>query len=215
MNGYRPILTLGGRRAHAQPGLLSGAISISLLTGCGGGGQREFILHRIDAATAAAAALQQYDKNHDGKISGTELDACPALKSALGDMGDGTQDSITAEMIAERIKTWQQTSVGRMAVSCKVTRNGRPLAGAQVTLVPEPFLGPGFADRPRHDGRQRHRVGQRRQRRARRSAGHAVRLLSGRDHQAGRGDSRTIQCRHHAWRRGRRCETQREVLLSL
>ena len=119
-----------------------GVLSVALLAGCGAGTPARISPPRIDAAGAAAAALQQYDKNHDGKLSGAELDACPALKSALPDMGDGKQDSITAEMIAERIKTWQRTNVGRKATSCKVTRNGQPLAGAQVTLVPETFLGP-------------------------------------------------------------------------
>ena len=61
------------------------------------------------------AAIKQLDTNHDGKISEQE--------------------------IADRIKSWADSQIGRMQVTCRVTHNGKPLAGAKVVFVPEKFLG--------------------------------------------------------------------------
>ncbi len=96
---------------------------------------------KIDPRAAGAAAIKQFDANGDGKISGKELDKCPGLKAAIDQVdrnGDGT---ITAEEIAARIKAWQDSKLGRMSLGCRVTHNGKPLAGAEVKFVPEKFLG--------------------------------------------------------------------------
>jgi hypothetical protein len=45
-------------------------------------------------------------------------------------------------MITDRIKQWQASRLGRMSLRCMVQHNGRPLVGADVKFVPEPFLGP-------------------------------------------------------------------------
>jgi hypothetical protein len=48
---------------------------------------------------------------------------------------------VTADAIANRIKQWQASHIGRMRIICIVLRNGKPLAGARVEFVPERFLG--------------------------------------------------------------------------
>jgi hypothetical protein len=95
----------------------------------------------INASAAGAAAMEMYDANHDGKLSGAELDNCPALKTAMSKIdasGDGT---ITAAKITARIEDWQRAKSARIPFSCTVLRRGRPLAGAEVKFVPERFLG--------------------------------------------------------------------------
>ncbi len=96
----------------------------------------------IDAAAAGEAAIEMYDKDNDGLISGSELDASPPLKYALpqidGQQGDG---SLSAEEIAARIRQWQAAGHGLMSLRCTVTQGGRPLQGATLTFEPEPFLG--------------------------------------------------------------------------
>jgi hypothetical protein len=93
----------------------------------------------IDAAAAGQEAITMFDTNKDGKISGAELDKVPSLKKSLPDkVGPG----ITAEDITTRIQRWQETKIGKIdAVNCRVLKNGKPLAGAEVKLVPEKFLG--------------------------------------------------------------------------
>jgi beta-lactamase regulating signal transducer with metallopeptidase domain len=96
----------------------------------------------IDAKAAAAEAIRLYDTNNDGKLSGAELDKCPGLKAALDEVDPSGTGEITAEMIAARIKAWQDSKLARMTLACRVTRNGKPLVGANVAFVPEKFLGP-------------------------------------------------------------------------
>jgi hypothetical protein len=95
----------------------------------------------INASSAAAKAVEMCDSDKNGTISGAELDKCPGLKAALAKIDASGGGKITAEKIAARIKQWQENSIGRMQVYCTVLRKGKPLAGAEVTFVPESFLG--------------------------------------------------------------------------
>jgi hypothetical protein len=94
----------------------------------------------INATEAGARAVAMFDADKNGSISGAELDKCPGLKAAIARLDAGGQ-GVTAEAIAARIKDWQESKAGRLAFACIVTRNGAPLADAEVKFVPEPFLG--------------------------------------------------------------------------
>jgi hypothetical protein len=95
----------------------------------------------INAATAGRTALEQFDGDNDGKLRGAELDKCPALKSVAGEL-DPKSQGVTAEMIENTIKHWQEAKIGRVArFVCSVRRNGKPLVGAKVKFVPESFQG--------------------------------------------------------------------------
>jgi hypothetical protein len=95
----------------------------------------------IDASAAGAKAIEMYDTDKDGKISGAELDKCPALKAAMAQIDTSGEGAITAAKITARIKAWQESKLGRMSLSCTVLHNGKPLPGAEVKFVPETFLG--------------------------------------------------------------------------
>jgi len=116
------------------------AIGLVLSVGCSKGPAR---LHApsIDASGAGSQAMEMYDADHDGKISGAELDKCPALKAAIAQIDPSGEKAITAAKITARIKQWQDSKLGRMSMSCTVSRNGKPLANAEVNFVPEKFLG--------------------------------------------------------------------------
>jgi len=110
----------------------------------------------IDASAAAARAIELHDADRNGKLGGSELDAAPGLKAALAQIDANGDGALDAEEIAARIRAWQASRIGRMSMSCRVTRNGRPLAGAEVKFVPEKFLGPNMptaAGRTNADGR--------------------------------------------------------------
>jgi hypothetical protein len=94
----------------------------------------------ISASAAGKEAIDTFDTNKDGKIDGAELDKCPGLKAALSKV-DPSNQGVTADMITARIEAWQKSKLGRMSLSCRVTHNGQPLAGAEVNFVPEKFLG--------------------------------------------------------------------------
>lgn len=120
--------------------LLSFAVMLVAVVGCRRGPSR---IHppSISASAAGDKAVELYDANNDGKISGEELDKCPGLKAAIARVDTSGTGEITADMITLRIKQWQKSKLGRMSFSCQVTKNGRPFPGAEVKFVPESFLG--------------------------------------------------------------------------
>lgn len=92
-------------------------------------------------AGAGAAALEEYDTNKDGKISGAELAKAASLKAALEQLDVNSDKAITADEIDGRIAQWRQQKVALMPVACKVLVNGSPAVNATVTFQPETFLG--------------------------------------------------------------------------
>ena len=92
---------------------------------------------KFDPAAAGQKAIEMYDTNHDGAISGKELDKCPALKIALKQYETNGDHKVTAESIARRVGDWK---TGIFTVPVIVRLDGKPLEGATVTFEPEPFL---------------------------------------------------------------------------
>jgi len=120
------------------------SVSLTVVAGCDFGSRR-IRPPSVNAATAAQAAMKEYDADGDGKIIGAELDKCPALKSVAkaGDRKgiDPKGEGITAENLQAAIGQWQIRGVGRLTYSCMVLKNGQQLQKATVKFVPEKFLG--------------------------------------------------------------------------
>lgn len=95
----------------------------------------------IDAAAAGRDALARYDTDGNGLIAGAELDAAPALKAALARLDTDKNGGVSAAELAERVRAWKQMRTGLASVRCHITLDGKPLAGASVSLEPESFLG--------------------------------------------------------------------------
>lgn len=95
----------------------------------------------IDPAAAGRGAIERYDTDGNGVITGSELDASPPLKAALIRLDTDGDGGISAAEVAERVKAWKKMRTGLASVRCHVTLDGRPLAGARLVLEPEPFLG--------------------------------------------------------------------------
>jgi len=95
----------------------------------------------IDGYASASRAIEKFDDDEDGKISGAELDRCPGLKAAIENVDADGDGAITAEEITARIHAWQKSKLGRTYMSCRVLHNGKPLEGVEVRFVPEKFLG--------------------------------------------------------------------------
>ena len=93
---------------------------------------------KIIPLVAGKAAIKQYDANKAGTNSADELKKNPALKAEFKKVGS---DNVAAEKIAARIQSWLDSPEGVKSVHCAVRLNGRPLAGATVTFIPEEFLG--------------------------------------------------------------------------
>ena len=112
-------------------------LTLSCLVVAAGCNRRSQWIHppKMNASAAAVEAMAAYDTNQDGKISGPELVKCPALKEIAKD------GAVTADAIRAIVEQWTKGPVGRARVGIAVLRNGKPLAGAIVTMEPEKFLG--------------------------------------------------------------------------
>jgi hypothetical protein len=84
--------------------------------------------------------MKDFDKDGDGFIAGSELDATPGIKAAMATIDADKDGKVTADEIAQRIKAWQATRYGIMSLAFAFTLDGRPLTDGDVTFEPEPFL---------------------------------------------------------------------------
>ena len=100
---------------------------------------------RIEAPSisdhAGAAAVAEFDRDGDGAISGTELNAAPSVKAALRRIDINSDGKVTADEIDARIKAWRDTKIGLLRATVTVLKDGQPVSGAEVRLKPEAFLG--------------------------------------------------------------------------
>jgi hypothetical protein len=104
-------------------------------------GPARVVQPQIDPSGAGSAAMELYDKNGDGVVSGAELDAAPALKAALPRLDTNQDGGVSAGEVAERVRAWKAMRTALVSVRCQVTLDGRPQPDVQVLFEPEPFLG--------------------------------------------------------------------------
>ena len=95
----------------------------------------------IDASGAGSRAVEAYDKNGDGIVSGSELDSAPTLKAALPRLDTNSDKGVSAEEVSARIDAWKGMRTGLTTFAFTVTLDGSPLSDAVVTFEPEPALG--------------------------------------------------------------------------
>jgi hypothetical protein len=128
---------------HRIVGLGAFAVAAAVLTnsGCFSRGPSRVHPPSISASGAGSGAMEQYDANKDGAVKADELEKAPSLKASLKQLDKNNDGGVSADEVASRVKAWQDSKVGKMAVSCTVTLNGKPLEGAAVTFDPEKFLG--------------------------------------------------------------------------
>lgn len=112
-----------------------------LLTGCNRG-PTPIQVPDFDPVTASRQAIDIYDKDHNGELSKDELAACPGILANLDAYDTNKNGSVSAEEIEARLTPLRRSGVGLTQLVIEVRMNGRPLQGADVKLVPEPYLGP-------------------------------------------------------------------------
>ena len=92
-----------------------------------------------DALTMAAFA--EYDRDKNGVLEGAELDACPALKSALAGIDTNRDWKISTAELRSRFEGYASANVTTVSVGVSVTLDGKALPDATVQFVPETFMG--------------------------------------------------------------------------
>ncbi|MEQ8850010.1 hypothetical protein [Botrimarina sp.] len=95
----------------------------------------------VDPDEAAAEAMALYDADSDGSLAGEELLGVPGVVMAMRFYDADTDGRVTQEEIRERIAGWEDQGLGFKPMGVRVTLDGRPVADAEVKLIPEPYLG--------------------------------------------------------------------------
>lgn len=94
----------------------------------------------LDPASAASAAMRQYDTDGDGTLSPKELAAAGSIASGLAAIDTNGDAAVSEDELAASLEKLVAGGVGLTTFSCKVTLDGAPLSDAVVKLVPEPFM---------------------------------------------------------------------------
>jgi hypothetical protein len=115
--------------------------AVLLLVGCNRG-PAPIQVPDFDPQTASQQALDIYDKDHNSELSKEELAACPAILASLAAYDTDKNGSVSAEEIEARLTPLRNSGVGLTQLVIEVRMNGRPLQGANVRLLPEPYFGP-------------------------------------------------------------------------
>lgn len=87
--------------------------------------------------------MEAYDKDGSGSLSAEELKQSPPLLASAARM-DADHDG--AISLAELTTRMEGIAAGALYIglSVRITEQGRPVEGAQLTLVPEPFMGDAY-----------------------------------------------------------------------
>jgi hypothetical protein len=95
----------------------------------------------VDPAQAAESAMELYDKDHDGVLTEAELAACPGILGHLSTYDLDKSGSVSQEEIEKQIAELRSSRVGLTMLNVQLRMDGRPLKGAKVKMIPEPYLG--------------------------------------------------------------------------
>jgi hypothetical protein len=110
------------------------------LLGCSGKPARVHVPD-YDITTISQKAIELNDKDGDGVLSAEEVKAVKSLESGMSRLDADKDGKLTVDEVAQRIQRYVDYKVALTAVDCTLIRNGRPLAGANVTYEPESFMG--------------------------------------------------------------------------
>ena len=93
-----------------------------------------------DPPANSDAAMQLWDQNQDGLLDAEELTQCPGLRSDLPAIDSDQDGTISRDELQARLEAFEQNQTGLKAAYFRVKLNGKPLADAQIRLIPEEFL---------------------------------------------------------------------------
>lgn len=95
----------------------------------------------VSPSAAASTAIELYDVDGDSVLSEDEVQNCPAMKMNFAVYDANANGSLDEAEIEARIHGLTRHRIALFPLTAKVTLDRRPLAGAEVVLEPEPYLG--------------------------------------------------------------------------
>ena len=119
--------------------VLAVCAAFSTTTGCNRGPSR-LAAPDWDPSGLAERIMADFDKNGDAQLDEQELAAAPGLAAGVSVLDADKNGVLTAAEIESQFELNRQQRVGLKTPTFRVTYNNRPVAGAEVKFVPEPFL---------------------------------------------------------------------------
>ncbi|MBA3480605.1 MAG: hypothetical protein H0T51_02215 [Pirellulales bacterium] len=118
------------------------ALALTFFATCGCSGKPGRVaLPDVDADSAAEAAMGEFDENADSQLDEKELAACPPLVDAMPTYDGNRDGTLTHAELVGGIGTWSERKIGAFPLQFTIRMDGRPFAGAKVSLKPVEFLG--------------------------------------------------------------------------
>jgi hypothetical protein len=116
-------------------------LSVVSLVGCNRG-PGEIPVLDLNPSDCAQAAIEHYDGNKDGRLSREEVRGSAGILKAWSEIDADKDNSISHDELQSRVKYWVECPSRIVPLICRVNLDGRPLAGAQIRFIPEPFITP-------------------------------------------------------------------------
>lgn len=125
--------------------LATAVMTIAMHCGCSQRGPvRALDVPEFDPEAAAAAAITAYDTDGDGSLSAAEIEASPGLEAAAPRIDADGDGALSRNELETRFTTYRTAAAAIVPVKYQATLDGRPLAGATVSLAPESFMGAAY-----------------------------------------------------------------------
>lgn len=125
-----------------KPVLLIAPLAL-LVTGCGGAPESQSVPlapQTFDVSATTTQAMQQLDRNQDGKLTKRELELSPSMSSSMATVDRNRDGIVQQEELQARLQSYVDRQVSIACVPIVVTLRGEALVDAKVVLVPEKFM---------------------------------------------------------------------------
>lgn len=119
--------------------------SVSLLCGCERPRDERVMPPALDADTVTRALMAKVDADRDGRVMPNEMQKVPALMYARAELDADKNGDLSRAELYRWFEFVRDSEVALSQVTGVVMHRQRPLADAEVALVPEPFMGPSMA----------------------------------------------------------------------
>lgn len=95
----------------------------------------------IDPGAIVAAVFELADADRDGSLRAAEQQTVPAIAAAVSRLDTDGDGGVAREELCAWLDAVRDSQVAIKPLELIVLKRGRPLEGAAVVLVPEPFMG--------------------------------------------------------------------------
>jgi hypothetical protein len=94
----------------------------------------------LSPSVAAAQAIELLDKDGSGSLSEAELAASPGILALRESYDADRNQEISEDELSARLQSIYRGGTDWVTVRSQILQGGRPLAGAKVRFVPEPYF---------------------------------------------------------------------------